>query len=153
MKYKGENIKVIKAEEHVIKNQKMYFGSRGANPEEICSAIAEGALILGATETNIKNHKGWWLVSSEVDWLKLPSIIEIDEKSIFERFYGFPEAGVNWHRSEIMAKIFSECCFTVAYNDISLVSGEMPESNTLKVLKEYSSKWARTIVFKFIKKA
>ena len=153
MKHNAEDIKVINAEEHVIQRQEMYFGSRGANPESICSAIAEGALILGAKEINIKEYKGWWLVSSDVDWLNLPSKIKSDEKLLFEKLYGFPEAGVNWHRSEIMAKIFSECCFTVLNNELSLVSGELPESNLLNKLKEFSAKWQRSIVFKFIKKA
>ena len=153
MQYKGEDIKVIKAEEHVIKRQEMYFGSRDANPESICSAIAEGALILGAKEINIKEYSGWWLVCANVDWLNLPSKIKTDKKTIFERFYGFPEAGVNWHRSEIMAKIFSECCFTILNDELSLVSGELPETKILNNLKEFSAKWQRSIIFKFIKRA
>ena len=153
MKYKPEDIKPINVEEHVIKRQEMYFGTRGANPESISCSIAEGALILGAKETHIKEYKGWWLVSADVDWLNLASIIETDEKTIFERFSGFPEAGDNWYRSEIMARVFSECCLTFKAQQLSLIFGQLPEPNVLNELKQLCDKWQRSIVFKFIKKA
>ena len=57
-KYTADDVQVINAEDHVRKNQEMYFGSRGANPESISSAIAEGALILGARRTMVTESNG-----------------------------------------------------------------------------------------------
>lgn len=149
MKPKNDEIRIVKAEPHIVKNQNMYFGSRGANPEAICSAISQGALILGASETNVKETDGWWSISANLDWLSSTSISKIDEKEIFKTLAPFQEAGVNWHRSEIMANVFSEGCFTIKSGVLSLVPGVLPDPITLERISLNSSEWARVVVFKF----
>lgn len=152
MIYTHNDIKIIQVEEHLVERQEMYFGSRGANPEAICTSIAEGALILGAKETNIKEKDGWWFISADLDWLKVTSSAQVNETTAFDTTHAFPEGGINWFRSEVMAKVFSDSCFTYAGGEPVLISGDLPDASKIKELHEYSGAWARTIAFKFHKK-
>ena len=100
--------------------------------------------MLGAKETIIEASDGWWFVSSDIDWLGVTSKVTVNEATAFETTHAFPEAGVNWHRSEVMARIFSDCCFTVFNNKSILISGELPKAHQLRYLLALSEKWVRT---------
>lgn len=152
MIYSRKDIEVIDVGKHLVEKQEMYFGSRGANPESICTSIAEGALILGANETNIKEKDGWWFVSADLDWLNVSSEVQVNETTAFDTIHAFPEGGVNWFRSEVMAKVFSDCCFTNSSGEPVLITGKLPNANKVAELCSYTGGWARTIAFKFKKK-
>ncbi|MEZ5427382.1 MAG: hypothetical protein R2747_14015 [Pyrinomonadaceae bacterium] len=152
MSYSQDDINIIKPEEHIIKRQDMYFGPEGASPLAICCDIEQGAITLGATDTEFKEEDGWWYVSANIDWLSVPSKVKTDEISIFNTIHGFPEAGVNWYRSEAMARIFSISCFTIASSGPVLISGTLPTGEEMENILAKRGNWARSIIFKFQKK-
>ncbi len=130
----------------------MYFGPEGASPEWICTAIEEGAMILGANNTEFDEVGEWWYISADIDWLAVPSKVKTDENSIFKTIWGFPESGQNNYRSEAMARIFSSSCVTLLKQNLKIVSGESPDRESTDLLKSINKKWVRTIAFKFQKK-
>jgi hypothetical protein len=128
--YSDRDIKIIKGDDHVFQNQDKYFGTKGANPESICSGIAQGALILGCEHTEISKCGNWWLVSGDIDWLKQPNQLNVYETEVFESLMAFPEAGDNWFRSEYLASVFASALVTFDGNSSKIIKGS--ESNLIE---------------------
>lgn len=112
--YTADDIQLLDVDDHLHKHQEMYFGSRGANPESIASSVAEGALTLGARRTMVAESDGWWFVCADIDWLPAARIKGDNNESVFGCLYAFPEAGVNWYRSEAMTRVFSDQAFRLS---------------------------------------
>lgn len=74
----------LRVEDILRRNQKMYFGSRGANPESICTMIADGALVLGARRVLVTEEAGWWYVCADVDWLMVQTIAGVGPTTVFD---------------------------------------------------------------------
>ena len=151
--YTKDDITIINWREHVAKNQEMYFGSRGANPESIASGIAEGALILGCKNVTVNNESGWWLISSDKDWLKIPNQLNVNESNAFESIIGFPDAGQNRFRSEALASLFSSVLITFDGLNYNLLNGNDIDLKEFKKLSQVYIKSKRIIGFKFENKA
>ena len=147
--FTADDIKVVSLDEHVRKNEAMYFGSRGANPEAIATAIAEGALLLGARRVLIEEHDGWWYVCGDVDWLQTPTIDTVNEVTVFKTIWGFPQGGVNWYRSEALARVFSDRAFSASESLIYHVKGTLPNDEQLRVQIASLGAWKRVIGFQF----
>ena len=136
-------------DDYLRKRQDMYFGSRGANPESIASSVAEGALTLGARRTMAMENDGWWFVCADTDWLQVATVTGADEESVFARLFAFPEAGVNWHRSEVMTRVFSDQAFSVSDGRIFHVKdGPLTDAEIHSKVAALGS-WARVIGFHF----
>ena len=135
--------------DYLRKRQEMFFGSRGANPESIASAVAEGALTLGARRTMVAESGGWWFVCADIDWLQVPTIKGVDEESVFRCLSAFPEAGVNWHRSEVMTRVFSDQAFSASGDRVFRVKeGALSDDEVLRMVAELGS-WSRVVGFHF----
>jgi hypothetical protein len=147
--YTEDDIKLTKLEDLLSRKPEMFFGSRGPNPEHITTAIAQGALILGANKIQIENKEGWYLICADVDWLKTPSIKEVNEISVFENIWAFPEAGQNWHRSEVMTRVYSEGAFSISGEEVYEIKPTIPPINTIKEMVSSFKEWSRIIGFKF----
>ena len=111
--YSQDDIKSLSWKELVVQRQESYFGTKGANPQAIASGIANGALVLGCKDVEIRNIDEFWIISSSEDWIKAVSAIEVDEKSVFETHYAIPEAGQNFFRYESLAEVFSTSLFRI----------------------------------------
>ena len=148
-KYTAEDIPKVDIEKHLLRNQEMYFGSRGASAEHIATSIAEGALILGARRTQVTEHDGWWFVCADLDWLGISTVDGVDEESVFRTTWGFPEAGANWHRSEVFARVFADQAFSVSEKNVYRVKGDRPDHQTIVQKVEALGDWKRVIGFHF----
>jgi len=151
--YTKEDISIVSVDSHLKRNQEMYFGSRGANPEAIATAITEGALVLGARRTLVAHEKGWWYACADIDWLKVPTHKKVDESSVFETIWAFPEAGVNFFRSEVFARVFSDRTFAADQDAIVRIKGELPTNEELRKQISILGSWHRVIAFEFNKDA
>jgi len=149
--YSKDDIKTLNSEKYVIENQKIFFGSRGANPESICSGIVEGALILGCINTNIVRIGSWWIISSSDDWLSAPNILNIDYNNVFKALNAFPEAGQNSHRNEFLAFVFSSALVTSDEKETIQLKGNKDDFVAFKnAIREYE-KSKRILGFRFFK--
>ena len=122
-KYSKNDIKVVDFKDHLIRNEQMYFGTRGANPQFIVTHIAEGAFVLGSGKVTIENVDGWWIVASDRDWLNAPNSINTTEKNVFESLRAFPESGQNNYRGEFMAMIYSSALVIITNSTSTLMKG------------------------------
>jgi len=152
--YSSKDIKVIKAKDAIKKRPEMYFGSRGINAESICCYVAEGALILGAKETKIVQKDGWWFICADYDWMKKETAIpEVNENTLFESIYGFPEMGQNCFRWEALTKYFSDATLTTTNSETKLLSGSSTDRNEYESILGSIGNWGRVIGFRFNKNA
>jgi len=135
--YSESDIKIIKGDEHILKHQDKYFGTKRATPEAICSAIAQGAMLLGCKEVIIKKLGNWHVIAAESDWLTHPNLLHIGERDVFDSLNAFPEAGDNWFRSEYMAKLFSSVLITFDGATYEMLKGS---NSQLKDFEKVTSK-------------
>jgi hypothetical protein len=142
-------VQLLPTEEFLRKHQEMYFGSGGANPRTIASAIAEGALLLGATAIQIQEKNGWWYVCANMDWLEISTAKGMTSETIFNKTWAFPERCANCVRAEIMARVFSAATFTVKANTVFRVSGELPPNPEIIQQISFLGNWERVLAFKF----
>jgi hypothetical protein len=147
--YKADDLKKITLEDFLSRRSELVFGSRGPNAESISCSIAEGALILGARKILVTEQRGWWYVCADQDWLQVPTINGIDEETVFKTICGFPQAGVNWHRSEALCRVYSDAAFSVSGTRIYRVKGEEPSDDEILASIERLGIWARVIGFMF----
>ena len=147
--YTADDLHHVSLEGHLRRCAEMYFGSRGPNPEYIASHIAEGALILGARSTLVTHREGWWYVCADVDWLRIPTTDGVNEQTVFQTIWAFPEAGVNWHRSEALARVYSDKAFSISEDAIYRVKGDLPTDQALRVHVSRLGSWSRIIGFRF----
>lgn len=147
--YSTNQIPKVNVEKHLVKQQQMYFGSCGANPVGISSSIAEGALILGAGSTLVTRRSDWWFVCADVDWLLVPTTSGLDDKTVFETVWAFPEAGLNSIRSEVFARVFSDQAYSLSERDLHRVKGDFPDDQTILANAKTLGDWKRIIGFRF----
>lgn len=121
--YSEDQIKTLKWQDHVRKRPEMYFGTNGPSPQAICSAIGEGALILGADSIMIKKVRKLWLVAANIDWLNVNTHTSIKDADIFNSFLPFPEAGQNSLRFECMANLYSRMLAIHLNGETNLLKG------------------------------
>ncbi|MDJ0710803.1 MAG: hypothetical protein QNJ14_10450 [Woeseiaceae bacterium] len=147
--YTADDFPALDVDAYLRERQDMFFGSRGANPESIASSIAEGALTLGARRTMVTKNHGWWFVCADIDWLQVPTVEGVDEQSVFDGLCAFPEAGINWHRSEVMIRVFSDQAFSASGERIFRVKdGSLSDDEVLQMVAELGS-WDRVVGFHF----
>lgn len=142
----------LDVDKHLVKRQNMYFGSDGATAERICTNIAEGALILGAVKVQIQKVGDWHLICGSPDWFGVTEIPFRGSSDLFEHVCGFPEAGVNSCRFEVMVRIFSRRVFLFGEGKLEAISGVPLESNELKKILHKAGEWSRIIGFQFEEK-
>jgi hypothetical protein len=144
--YSEKDLKSLDVKKHVIKRQDMYFGTKGASAEKICSGIAEGALILGCTHTEIVKLNDWWIIAGDKDWLKLDNQSKINENNAFNGLCPFPEYGINAIRTEYFSNVFSSSLATWDGEKAAAIKGNI--NDFLSVIADYR-KYKRILGFKF----
>ncbi len=149
--YSDSDIKIIKGDDQILNHQDKYFGTKEANPEAICSGIAQGAMLLGCEDVSIQKFDNWWLVSGEVDWLKRPNQLHINETEVFSSLSAFPEAGDNWFRSEYLAVVFSSALVTFDGNSPQVIKGSSLELAQFNKLTSKLKSKNRIVGFVFAK--
>lgn len=149
--YSADDIKVVDVDKHILKNQEMYFGQDGANPERICANVMEGALIIGANKVQTEIIDEWHVICGTPDWFGMVDIPFKDQGKLFTEICGFPEAGVNSCRFEVMVRIFSEKAFSIAGGKVEVISQKEPSTLEIENIQNKSGKWERIIAFKFTK--
>jgi len=148
--YSENDIKVTNVKDNIKKRPEMFFGSRGINPEAICTVVAEGALILGAAKTEIQHFGEWWFICADVDWMIVDTKIEeANEINLFERTFGFPEMGVNNCRWEAFTNFFSDATLTTTTSGTRQVSGDDADKEEYISVLNQLGEYRRVIGFKF----
>lgn len=103
-------IKKIDPIDHIRRNVKMYLGRTEVVPEIIVSFIVNDAIVLGAKNVIVKNCSDWWLIASEMDWLRVGNDNPILQ--LFQKFVTLEGGGQNAVRREIILSAFANNIIT-----------------------------------------
>jgi hypothetical protein len=144
-----EGFPVLSVESYLRRRSDMFFGPRGPNPEMIAGFIADGALILGARRTLVAEEAGWWYVCADVDWFAVQTRAGVNEDTVFQTIWAFPELGVNTNRWEVFARVFATRTFTIAGDRVLRVKGDLPPDAELKLQVASLGQWQRVVGFEF----
>jgi hypothetical protein len=80
--------------------------------------------VLGRGECRIAERDGWWVVSSDVDWLAHASV---SVERLFTRVVAAPEHGDHSLRAEVVINAFASDV-AVWNGDVVVIKGEPPAS-------------------------
>ena len=136
--------------DYVKKRPEIFFGQKGANPIDICSEIARGAMTLGAMNVQIGVVGSWHYIFADIDWFSVKLKHEYqNELEIFEKMNSFPEYFVNATRYEPMTNIYSDALITSKGEKAKLIKGEQSDIQLFEKEFQHLKTWARIIAFKF----
>lgn len=131
MNFTPDDLTPIDPIEHVRSNPEMYMGRSDPDPAAIADTIAQGSLVLGASETKVTRFGRWWIISADVDWLSVPCSCTASPIETFNRLLAFPELAVNSFRHETLATAFAQCVVSLSHTDRFVVSGDITEDNAV----------------------
>ena len=119
---------VPSAVEVIRQRPDMYF-PHGVTPDAICLCLADDALAMGAAHVRVDNVDQWRIVSSDVDWLRLPERRVVALDRLFVGMHVHPSR-VNGVRSEIFVGAFAVAAYVATPCEVSAVVGgyALPES-------------------------
>ena len=99
------------------------LGTARITPKLIAENIAFGAAVLGSGHIELVDHRGWWFVASEFNWLAASKAHDA-EIELFERLLPFPEQSPTGHRAEIYVTAFADHAYFRIGDSVTWVRGE-----------------------------
>jgi hypothetical protein len=107
---------------HIRENRTQYLrGADRPSGEYLSEAIASTLIWLGATPFTVRVERGWWIITSEIDWLRASDGIDL---SVFSRIVPLPKAGPNSMRGEVLLSAFADAVLTVDGNGLHWIVAE-----------------------------
>jgi hypothetical protein len=116
--------------------------------QQLAGQLVRDLILTGSVPFGVDYIDGWWVVSSEKDWLLLPSG-SITLRS-FKHIVHFPEAGREACHSEILLSAFADAVVTQGANDkLTWITGDherriLPKEVLKKLMQEGRG---RTVAF------
>jgi hypothetical protein len=117
-------ISALSGVELVRQRPQMYF-PHGVTPTAISLCLVDDALALGATHVSVDHVDRWWIVSADVDWLRLPESRAIAMDRLFVGMHVHP-SHINGVRSEIFVGAFAEVAYVATPDETTVVVGNDP---------------------------
>jgi hypothetical protein len=117
------------------------------NPVELATNLVSEALILGGHETCTLRQGEWWIIGSEVDWLRTHP--DYSPRDLFFRIVAFPEAGANSMRAEILLTAFAHKVITVSGDGRDVIKGRVSQTAGIWRVLESRLGWTRAVAFCF----
>ena len=116
-------MQVFSGLEQIRRRPEMYFPG-GVNSNSICSSLLDDCLSLGATHLRMDCLDRWYVVSADVDWLRLPVNRAIPLERLFGGMYPHPTR-INGVRSEAFVGAFAEAAYAATPKEKRLVVGDL----------------------------
>jgi hypothetical protein len=116
-------MQVFSGLEQIRRRPEMYFPG-GVTPSSICSCLLDDCLSLGATRLRLDCIDGWYVVSADVDWLRLPENRAIPLERLFGGMYPHPTR-INGVRAEAFVGAFAEAAYAATPEETRLVVGNL----------------------------
>jgi hypothetical protein len=108
--------------------------------QQLVGQLVRDLTVTGSLPLGVDYVEGWWVVSSEKDWLLIPSG-SITLRS-FEHIVHFPEAGREASHSEILLSAFANAVVTRGSNEkLTWITGDqerwtLPKEVLKKLMQE-----------------
>ena len=111
----------------------LLFPNGRVDPMILLSYVMADVLVLGRGECRIVERDGWWVVSSDVDWMagaRDPGRrgAEVPINELFARVVAAPEHGEHSLRAEVLVNAFASDV-AVWNGDISVIKGDAPNAS------------------------
>lgn len=145
--YSKDDIKVITAEQLIIKRPKMFWGVDDPNHENYLSAIEKQ--IKRETDEDIKyfNHENWHFIGCKFDWIKSGLSKCQSLEKLFEKMHGYSEDnGAIGVRYEFLIKVSTSHLALWRKNVLNSIKGELTKDVKHALIVNYSD--YITLVFK-----
>lgn len=107
-------------------NPEKYVTNPGAPALDIASHLMTDALSLSAKKVMVQQFNNWFLISAEIDWVRVNLDNIKDISVVFSRLIAIPEKGVNSFRGEVLAYAFSTSCFVYEDEKTYVIKGDVP---------------------------
>ncbi|HSX83115.1 MAG TPA: hypothetical protein VLQ80_31725 [Candidatus Saccharimonadia bacterium] len=133
--------------DYVRQRPERFFRGGSPEPVELVTHIVGEVLILGGSETCTMRSGDWWMISSNVYWLK--TCPDYAPEELFFHIVAFPEAGPHSMRAEILLTAFAQQVVTVSANHQSIIKGDVSQANDIWRLLASRPDWKRTVAFRF----
>ncbi|HEA28426.1 MAG TPA: hypothetical protein ENH91_00265 [Leeuwenhoekiella sp.] len=121
-------MKILSSIEIIKSNPERYYLTAKPTGPELVSLLVKDALFAGEIDISIKNYEGWFVISSQSDWLIRNHKGLSDWKGIFNSLIPFPEKGELQHRSEIFLMAFAESIFVFSLCKEEVIKGAKPQN-------------------------
>lgn len=150
--YTADDIKVLKWDDAVKRNPRIYFGEEVITHQSIIEIFEYVAPILGAKHHHSLNIDGWWYFCADVDWIFQSTYPIGSIEKLFSEPLPFPEAKTaNTFRYEALSLIYCTDFYTYSNpsKDMVVLKGTPPNLPQLEQHIETLKEWPRVIGFKF----
>ncbi len=150
--YTADDITVLKWDDAVKRNPKIYFGEEVITPQSIIEIFEYVAPILGAKHHHSLNIDGWWYFCADLDWIFQSTYPIGSIEKLFSQPLPFPEAKTaNTFRLEALSLIYCTDLYTYSNpsKDIVVLKGTLPQAFQVEQHIETLQEWPRVIGFKF----
>lgn len=132
----------------VRSNREVFLGPSGkVDLRDFAGQLVVDALCLGAEDVRVRYCRGWYVVSSRVDWLSVDTTNSVLDS--FLRLRPFPQHRSNSHRASLVVAAFAKNLITIEHGHLTVVVGvadEQSASQASEILSEYGDS-ARVVAF------
>lgn len=118
----------------------MFFPSGKPEPVHLLAYLMADVVELGGGSCIIRQKDGWWIIGSEVDWLRHPAH---PEDELFKRVVPAPQHGEHSMRGEVLLSAFSRSVWATLGGERIRIQDEEPPSSVW----DQASDLHRAIVF------
>jgi hypothetical protein len=149
-KYSQDDLQIFTpeyTEKWLVEKPERVFRLGQPNAIEMIKGIVTDALVLNSTHIQITKANDWYIISSDIDWLKLGNSSTID--LLFDKIHAFPEAGPNSFRYEFLLKVFAHDVIIADSESVKVIKGELSEEVT-EMISSLASEKKRLIAFRFL---
>jgi hypothetical protein len=147
--YTKDDLYIVESPIEWIKSNKSRFIWEENEELQISKNIANEAVILSEGKYVTSLQKGnWWIIASEVDWLRKgsPKYLPSTDNEAFTKIFPLPEAGQNSIRSEVLLIAFAKDVVTVLDSTVTVIKGKLSNDIQSLLLSE-KRKWKRIVAF------
>lgn len=108
----SENVLTVVGEAvNLLKRRKdLFLGTEEVFPQDLVTAVALDALLLGANRVEILHAEEWWLVFAQDDWLQVKT--EQNLMDVFRGIHPLPNYKQNQCRHEVFLTAYAAHVFT-----------------------------------------
>lgn len=117
---------MVDALQWVRSRPEMFFPLGRPTPVHLLAYLMADVLVLGGGSCTIRQQGGFWLIGSEVDWLRGAPCSEVE---VFSRVVPAPQHGEHSMRGEVLVSAFAGSVWLTLDARRTRIQGDEPPSS------------------------
>jgi hypothetical protein len=118
-----------------------FFRTGRADALQLVTCVLADVVTLGGGECRVSVIEDWWLVSSDIDWMKNA---KFSVQELFSQVVADPRLGDHSMRAEILLNAFASDVFTTDSHAPLAIKGRAPTTHL--IAQHVDLRWARRLV-------